>query len=385
MFPFSQPGRMPGLSPLVSTVLALLPLSVFPLGDGGASSPGGSGVAARTPRRYRCLRATAPPVIDGRLDDACWKAVPWTSVFVDIEGPQRPDPPLRTRAKMCWDSRAFYFAFELEEPHVWATLKQRDAVIFQDNDIELFIDPDGDTHAYYELEVNAFGTEWDLLLIKPYRDHPSPAVTGWDIAGLQTAVHVDGTLNDPSDRDRGWSVEVAIPWPALGEGSAAPSPPRAGDLWRVNFSRVEWETVQDGTLTTKACDPTTGKPLSEHNWVWSPQGAIAMHRPEEWGLVLFDGGEGKTPWPGDLEEELGARAALRRLYYAEKAYRAGHGCYAADAGELLGAPDEELGGYRWPPSVDCTPSGFEALLSRPDGRTLHITQDGRIWRVGGAH
>ena len=86
---------------------------------------------------------------------------------------------------MLYDDNYFYFAAELDEPHVWATLTDRDAVIYHDNDFEVFIDPDGDNHLYYELEINALGTEWDLLLVKPYRDG-GPAINAWDIQGLQT-------------------------------------------------------------------------------------------------------------------------------------------------------------------------------------------------------
>ena len=103
---------------------------------------------------------------------------------------------------MLWDDPCFYIAADLEEPHVWATMEQRDAKIYNDNDFEVFIDPDGDTHLYYEFEINAAGTEWDLLLIKPYRDG-APFVSGWDMAGLRTAVHVWGTINEPHDEDQG--------------------------------------------------------------------------------------------------------------------------------------------------------------------------------------
>jgi hypothetical protein len=72
--------------------------------------------------------------------------------------------------KMVWDDEYLYVAAEMEEPDIWATLTERDSVIFHDNDFEVFIDPDGDTHAYYELEVNALATAWDLMLLKPYRD-----------------------------------------------------------------------------------------------------------------------------------------------------------------------------------------------------------------------
>ena len=72
-----------------------------------------------------------------------------------------------------------------------------------------------ETHNYYELEVNAFETEWDLILLKPYHDAEKVALDSWDIPGLISKVHVDGTINDPSDMDKGWSVEIAIPWKVL--------------------------------------------------------------------------------------------------------------------------------------------------------------------------
>ncbi len=95
--------------------------------------------------------------------------------------------------KMLWDDEFLYIAADLLEPDIWGTLTTRDAVIFQDNDFEVFIDPDGDTHDYFELEVNALKTAWDLLLPQPYRDGGS-AIDGWDIAGLEVGVDIRGTL-----------------------------------------------------------------------------------------------------------------------------------------------------------------------------------------------
>ena len=189
---------------------------------------------------------------------------------------------------MVWDDQYFYVGAWLDEPHVWATLKARDSVIFYDNDFELFIDPDGDTHLYTELEINAFGTEWDLLLVKPYSEG-GPALHGFDLPGLKSAVHVDGTINDPTDTDRGWGVEIAIPWAALDETTESATPPVPGDSWKINFSRVEWTTRIEGNKYVKVTDPATGKPLPEDNWVWSPQGVINMHVPSRWGVVRFTG------------------------------------------------------------------------------------------------
>ncbi len=143
------------------------------------------------PKGYVCYRASRPIQIDGRLDDKDWESAPWTDAFVDIEGDVRPRPRFRTRAKMLWDDTYFYVAALLEEPHVWGTLTKHDSVIFHDNDFEIFIDPDGDNHEYYEIEINALNTEWDLFLRKPYRNG-GPAVNEWEIPGLKTGVHVVG-------------------------------------------------------------------------------------------------------------------------------------------------------------------------------------------------
>lgn len=236
--------------------------------------------AQAPPKRYDCARAAAPVTIDGKLDDVAWRRAAWTDDFADIEGDVRPAPRFRTRAKMLWDDKYFYIAAELVEPHVSATLTAHDSVIFRDNDFEVFIDPDGDTLEYFEFEINALNTSWDLFLDKPYLKK-GRADNSWEIPGLKTAVHIRGTLNNPADRDEGWSVEIAIPWAAMAARSKQRMPPAPGDEWRVNFSRVEWQyDVVDGKYVKRAG-------LKEDNWVWSPQGKINMHIPERWGYVRF--------------------------------------------------------------------------------------------------
>ena len=122
------------------------------------------------PKNYLCFHTETPPNLDGTLSSPAWNLALWTDDFVDIQGDSEPAPPLRTRVKMLWDDECFYIGAQLEEPRIWATLTERDSVIFHDNDFEVFIDPDGDNHNYYEVEVNALNTVWDLRLPKPYRD-----------------------------------------------------------------------------------------------------------------------------------------------------------------------------------------------------------------------
>lgn len=327
-----------------------------------------------SPRSYLARRAAGPIQVDGTLDEPAWRMVPWTEAFIDIEGSSRPLPPLLTRAKVLWNEEALWIGAELQETHVWGTLTDRDAVIYLDDDFEVFLDPDGDTHAYYELEINALGTEWDLFLVRPYRDG-GPAIHAWDIPGLQTAVSVQGTLNQPDDTDLGWSIEIAIPWAALAEATEVPVPPRPGDRWRLNFSRVDWPVdIRDGA-TVKRVDSGTGEALPESNWVWSPQGLIAMHYPEMWGFLIF-AGEDVDPGSydrGPLPEER-AGWFLRQVYYGQHEHRARTGRWASDTADLALGSDAgfELAG------MATTPNGFEAWVELDGGSTIRIDQEGRV-------
>jgi hypothetical protein len=327
------------------------------------------------PEVYGAPRASGDPVIDGSLDDPAWQSAPWTNDFVDIQGGAMPSPRHRTRARILWDDEYLYVGAEMEEPHVWGTLTERDAVIYHDNDFEVFIDPDADTHQYYELEINALDTVWDLMLLRPYRDG-GPAIDAWDIRGLRTGVAVDGTLNDPLDEDRGWSVEIAIPWDVLQEAAGRPVPPKAGDRWRVNFSRVQWRAIVEEGRYAKVTASETGEFLDEDNWVWSPQGLIAMHYPEMWGIVEFVG-PGTAEFSPELTADERALWALRQVYYRQREHAAGHGSWAQSVAELeLGSPGT---GLPWPPDMSLTSSGFEATLALSDGRVAHISEDGRSW------
>jgi hypothetical protein len=331
------------------------------------------------PRTYAVYRAAGAVRVDGRLSESDWAEAPWTADFVDIEGDDAPAPRFRTRAKMLWDEEALYVAAELEEPDVWATLTQRDTVIFYDNDFEVFIDPTGTTHNYYELEVNALETVWDLMLLTPYRDG-GPALDAWDIRGLDVAVHVDGTLNDPSDTDEGWTVEMALPWDVLEEAAPEGRPPRAGEQWRLNFSRVQWPTtVVDGRYET---DLDTTKAHPEDNWVWSPQGVINMHRPEHWGLVQFvDVPPEADPVDVRIPPTTRIKTALRRLYYRQRQYRDEHGPYASSL-EALDAGDISLHERAFTPTLEATQTMYEITAPGPNGTTVHLRQDGKVWVTG---
>jgi hypothetical protein len=255
---------------------------------------------------YDCLRTSRPPVIDGRLDDECWKRALRSERFVDIvDG--RP-APLETRMAALWDDEAFYLAYWIEEPDIRARLAERDSFLWTENDAELFIaGPDG----YYEFQINALGTIYEVFYVwqdayaragfarRPEFDlatrnvdvlggfqdalrhgrHPRGrrwAFMDWDFPGLRWAIHVDGTLNDSRDIDRGWTVEAAFPWNGFELLSGSRSlPPRDGDVWRMDFSRFE----------PPASGPVPGTPAP--GWALNRHGVYDSHLPETFSFVHF--------------------------------------------------------------------------------------------------
>jgi hypothetical protein len=235
------------------------------------------------PKVYAVRHTARPPRLDGRIGRHEWRRSLWTDDFVDITGDPALAPRLRTRCRMLWDDSCLYIAAEMEEPQLWATLTRHDAIIFQDNDFEVFLDPNDDTEQYFEIEVNALNTVMDLFMNRPYRKGGVYDMS-WD-AGLRSAVRRKGTLNAPRDRDRGWTLEMAIPYAALARPGRRHLP-AAGDRWRIDFSRVQWtlDPGPDGYVRRKGAN---GKPLPEDNWVWSPMGVVNMHIPERWGHLWF--------------------------------------------------------------------------------------------------
>ena len=318
----------------------------------------------QVPRSYVAHRTIDVIEVDGKANEKSWKNAEWSEGFIDIEGVEKPT--YKTQMKMLWDETYLYFYAEMEEPHVWATLKQRDTVIFYNNDFEIFIDPDGDTHDYMEFEMNALNTVWELLLTKPYRNHPK-VIDGWDINGLKTGVDISGTLNDSKNTDKGWSVEIAMPWEALKEANTHGKLP-VNEFWRINFSRVNWDfDMEDGRYSRKK--GKNGKFLPEYNWVWSPQGVINMHEPEHWGYVYFSDKPVGTDASFTIPEDEHVKWFLYEKY-REINGQEDKSDITLEPREILGktiAPQFEMHSLGWNISVE-SPFTGNVLSIREDGK-----------------
>lgn len=263
------------------------------------------------PDHYLCLKTPHPITVDGDLTKPVWQETQKSHRFVDMVTGQ---PGFYdTRAALRWDNNYLYVAFWVEEPFVRAQHTERDAIIFQENDIEVFIDG-GD--CYYEFEMNALGTIYEVFFIwkdafqrggrfdvpefdtygpravtfgGDYDRHPDSfwmgrhprglrwAFLDWDFPGLQTAVQVQGKINDDSVVDQGWTAEIAFPWQGmhwLANGRALP--PRTGDVWRLFLGRFQRMTP-------------SGQEITPHPaWVWSKHGVYDTHLPERFTHIHFD-------------------------------------------------------------------------------------------------
>lgn len=252
---------------------------------------------------YVAYRTADEVQIDGILDEYVWQNAPRSPRFRDmIYGEEAIHD---TRAAVLWDDEYLYVAYWIEEPDLQATLTERDAPIYQDNDVEFFI---AGKDGYYEFEINSYGTIYEVLFfwedayktggyetieelaidkpgVRPfhgvgYKNHPMGPRIGfwnWDLPGLLTAVSLDGTINDSSDRDRGWTVELAIPWEGLALLAKAEKrslPPRDHDVWRMDFSRFN---------QYKEAAPSR----DPGGWVWSPHGTWDSHVPECFTYIHF--------------------------------------------------------------------------------------------------
>ncbi len=334
-----------------------------------------------TPRNYVVYMADSQISVDGVDNETSWNKAKWTEGFMDIEGIGKPNPRYSTKVKMLWDNENLYVLAELEEPNIWAYYENHDQIVYHENDFEVFLDPDGDAQNYFEFEINARNTVFDLFMTKPYRDGGIPLIT-WDAPGLKTAVQVDGTINNPGDTDKKWTVEMAIPFETLRLG-VVKHIPQNGEIWKIDFSRVEWQTeIKEGKYVRKG-DADSQKLLPENNWVWSPIGIVNMHYPERWGMLQFSTdiiGSVNSSFQINKDEAL--KKYLWLVYYKQKKYFVEHKEYAKSLRQLsipktLKTDDNEVFKLK----LFGTAFQFTVILNTPKGYQLTINNEGLIKKI----
>lgn len=234
---------------------------------GAAAAPEGPAPAPQAAPlpALRAMKANEPIRADGETAEGPWGRTPWTEVFVNTMDGSPAQPNARVRA--LWDDLNVYFAFEVEDTSLRSEFQNRDDHLWEQDAVEIMIDPDGDGQNYFEIQVSprgkTFETRYDT------RRQPQPfGHVDWNPA-IQAGVKLAGTVDDPA-ADTRYTVEIAIPVSAFNVGDTAATV-AANTIWRVNFYVMD---LQDGDAGQRAVG-------------WSPPRVGDFHVPDRFGRLAF--------------------------------------------------------------------------------------------------
>lgn len=153
----------------------------------------------------------------------------WTAAMTVEWGPV----PYRTGFRAVWRDDALVVRFDVADQRPWHTMRHRDACLWEEEVVEIFLDPTCSGTDYAELEINPANVVCDLHIaqLAPERD----VRLEWNFAGLETAVRPGGQPDD-------WTAIACLPFDAFASLSprvAACLPVGPGDAWHFNVFRIK--------------------------------------------------------------------------------------------------------------------------------------------------
>lgn len=220
---------------------------------------------------YTATRTTGTITVDGKLDEADWSRAAEVALTETNTG--KP-APLKSTLKLLWDDTYLYVGLFFEDPDAWATITTEDGPLWGEEVAEVFIDPEGLGHTYYEFEINPINVKVDLFILNQGQRFNGnfKGWIDWDFSSkLKTAVTVVGDGKNEGTADKSWTVELAFPFEDI--WTAANIPPKDGDMWRINFYRIERGKKDDKTDDWYAAFSPTLRP--------------SFHTPWRFGTVTF--------------------------------------------------------------------------------------------------
>ncbi|MCC6365440.1 MAG: c-type cytochrome [Bryobacterales bacterium] len=243
---------------------------------------------------YHIQRAASPITIDAKLDEPAWRAAAPTSDFVFnwyASGDKEP-----TEAKLLWDDDNLYVSWRCSDRHISAFERKRHGPVSKDDCVEIFLSPNpAKVRNYYTFEINAIGTMLNRCRTDWWTGPPT-----WEPEGVEYRTTFHGLARkDESAGDKEWIVELAIPFSNFSR-DAAHTPPRDGDEWRLNLTRIGGQTNPQAST-----------------WSPIPPPSRSFHTPENFGKVVFlaqaqrrGGARGFVREPAPNPEEAAAGKAL---------------------------------------------------------------------------
>ena len=215
--------------------------------------------------RMKVRKRTAPIMIDGKLDEADWKAAHVATLVNTFRGDQGSFP---AQVQVVYDEANLFVGFEVEDSDLRASFLKHDEHLWEQDTVEVMLDPDGDGRNYFEIQVSprnvVFDTQYDRRRIPRPFGH-----VDWD-ANVESAVEVVGTIDAWQTADERYVVEMRLPVSALkanGVHAAAPAP---GGEYRANFFVMERQLRGQRAVG------------------WSPPMVGDFHAVDRFGVLQFD-------------------------------------------------------------------------------------------------
>jgi hypothetical protein len=218
------------------------------------------------PKRIVVPKLNGPVTIDGDLTEPVWAKAAVLEPFYlnDDSAPERE----HTQVRLWYDDRALYLGWVCKDIDIQATFTNRDSKFWEEEVVEFFVTPN-ELQRYFELQWNPLGGMFDAIITNTL-DEAGVSTNfqgdwSYTAKGMKSAVKLKGTVNDSSDKDEFWQVEVMIPFSDLGQ-----SAPKPKDVWRANFYRY---------------NRTKGLPAELLSW--SPTRLPGFHQPSRFGYLEF--------------------------------------------------------------------------------------------------
>lgn len=186
------------------------------------------------PETITCNHVARPIEIDGKLDEPAWAKASPVPLRFNLQG--RAVSPATASAKFLWDETHLYVAMIAEDRDLRSTLAGRDARLWTEDVLELFLKPAESSPVYYEFEFSPSQQIFDAYW--PKRGYPLDKGAQWN-SQLRAQVLIRGSLNAPQDTDQGWQVEIALPFADLSH--AGTGAPRPGDSWKAAACRYDYD------------------------------------------------------------------------------------------------------------------------------------------------
>lgn len=221
---------------------------------------------------YKVARAGETMNIDGRMDEASWKNAEVRSLdhFFRLD---KPVEKQNTKFRMLWDNAGLYLFFECEDTSLTARETNFDGRTYLDDCAEFFVVPVPDSiYMHFGFEINITEVRYDYIVLWRYYNNRTFFISGYN-PQYQVKAVCDGTINNDKDRDRGWTMEFAIPFSAFSNISSL-TRPAPGAKWAFQAVRQDRNAVDDRFRSTSTLYPIYNYKLD-------------VHQPSQFGLMEF--------------------------------------------------------------------------------------------------